>query len=149
MKKFFTNHGTITRDQVQDIWSADCESASVVVNRQEYSLIDSGELKKFLAHTKIDRGIWRQFSPASDKPEWVCTSFALMLFGLMEQERLRCGIPFPFTFARVITFNHALNGFICRDLKLWIVEPQTDAICELNEWQARTPDNTVNHIQCV
>lgn len=122
---------------VERLVAATAESAPVAwvdAGRPHYLPVDVTDMVSFLDRTKIDRHVWRVATPKDDTVELVCTSFSLLLFGLVEQERLKCGLRFPLAFGRVRLLTHSMCGFVDPSGILHLVEPQSDRLWIVHEY---------------
>lgn len=130
MKSFFQkskqSNMRISQNDLIAIASDMSPIASVRANRPEYCLVDEDDLRQWLFATQIDRNIWRE--AGIGKGEFVCVDFSLLLWALIEQERVRQQIPKPFAFARIGTLAHSFNGAVNEARIGKLIEPQTDAI---------------------
>lgn len=117
------------------------DGATVFIGRPMYQPVTDYDILTFLETSKIDRYIWRTAQPDDDSDEMVCTSFSLLLWALIEQERLRSGIKYPLAVARVTLLQpgfyedgtpgdvgHSVCGFVNDQWKFKLIEPQTDEI---------------------
>ena len=135
----------MTQLEVLTIATDACPVASVEAGRPEYLAVDLQDMREFLAVTQIDRYKWREAQPATDTPELVCTSFSCLLWGLLEQERLRAGCLWPLAVARTRLFSHSINSFITPNWAFMLIEPQTDAIMAPAEY-IKTADLTIQSV---
>ena len=106
---------------------------SIEPQRPAYVVMPLAWLTEKLKVSKHDRIKWRE---ASAGQEFVCTAFAKLLDGWLEQERLRDGIVRPHPTGR-LTFSylggrHRLN-WAWTDRGLRIIEPQDDKVRTLLE----------------
>ena len=135
----------LTQLEVLTIATDACPVASVEAGRPEYLAVDIQDMREFLAVTEIDRYKWREAQPATDTPELVCTSFSCLLWGLLEQERLRAGCLWPLAGARSRLYSHSIVSFITPNGAFMLIEPQTDAIVAPAEY-VTTPERTVQSV---
>lgn len=119
---------SLEQEQVLEIGQLAGPSAFVDAGRNYYVPIVESELAAYLKHTEVDRYIWREAQPKADTAEMVCASFSLLLWALLEQERLKQRIFYPFAVARVRLATHSLCGFINENSEFKFIEPQNDRI---------------------
>lgn len=109
--------------------------------RPMYLPVAEADMVEFLEISQLDRWRWRQAQPQDDTTEMVCTSFSLLLWALIEQERLRSGLLYPLSVARVTLLQpgfyddgtpgdigHSLCGFVNERWEFKLIEPQNDLI---------------------
>ena len=116
-------------------------AAFVHGGRESYMPVNESQLIAFLRRTKMERSSWQIAQSVDTSVEKVCTSYSLLLFALVEQERLRSRCHLPLAFCRVSLFNHSLNGFFNERGELKLVDPQLDQIFTLDEWSRYSPDD--------
>jgi hypothetical protein len=107
---------------------------SIEPGRPAYVVMPMSWLKAKLKASKLDRVKWREALDREEQPEFVCTSFAKLLDGWLEQERLRDKIVRPHAVGR-LTFSHSGGrhrvNWAFTDEGLRIIEPQTDEVMSL------------------
>lgn len=136
----------INEDKVEDILNKAAPNAFIDRGQPQYLPVVESDLRHFLSRTRTDRGAWAFAQPQKDSQGKNCSSYSLMLFALMEQERLKCGCEYPLAFGRVKLFDHAVDGFINEHGEFKIVEPQNDRIYSLNDWVNHAGENSIQII---
>ncbi len=121
-------------------------NAYIDAGRPAYAPIIRSEMVLFLARTQVDRFAWRNAQPKSDTPEMVCASFSLLLWGLIEQQRLAEHVAAPFAACRVRFLRHSSCGFLSQDGLFLLIEPQNDQIMTVDGYRFDHPGEEIQHI---
>ena len=116
-RKQYLIHGGEVREIIKQTFHTD---KNIFISDRKYKLVSIGMLKMYLRFNQVNK-----IRYTSD--EFDCDDFAM---------KLATDVRWWFkgsTFGIVWTGSHALNFFIDRDKKVWLVEPQTDEIFEVPE----------------
>jgi hypothetical protein len=112
------------------------------IDRPEFAVMPLEWLQAKLAASRLDRMKWSE-GLAKQKQQRVCTSFAKLLDGWLEQERIRDGIALPHATGR-LTFSHDTGAhklnWAWTDAGFRIVEPQDDRVLALLAAHRNWPD---------
>ena len=109
--------------------------------RRHYQPVLESEMVLWLARTRVDRFRWQE--GFAGKPEFVCCSFSLLLWALLEQQRITDNVTLPLAVCRISTLEHSMVGFFNEGGEFRTIEPQTDAIQPLRSWGFSHPQDDV------
>lgn len=116
-------------------------SAYVSAHRPLYQLVPELALTDFLFKTKVDRNRWRQADPTRNVPELVCTSFRVLMVGLLEQQRLIDGCLHPLAVAGCggsgAVGGHSLIVFLTEAGQVRFLNADTDELLNMGGFVAR------------
>lgn len=159
MHQCFQQTKTGTPIPQEDMWSLCARTqpgSYYAVGRQFYLPIVETELVDFLKATLLDRYVWRKAAAPGSQPgtiEVVCCTFSFLLAALVEQERLRQGLPYPLAFSRVEVQTgrggHSLNGFYNPSREWRFVEPQNDTIFDPTQAKEHYPGIQIQNFMFV
>ena len=112
--------GTINWDEVTDIIEPHIKKSNkIYLSDTNYSLTSVDEIRKFLYNDRLN---YQKYTESHD-----CDNFSYQLMGYFSQW------SYSFCFGIAWSGTHAFNIFIDKDKKLYVIEPQNDAIYTMNE----------------
>ena len=118
---------SIDYNEVSTILKAEFPQARLYLSDSNYKTTTIGELQNYLRFDLTDKH--KYISEYYD-----CDDFSYSLMGGLSNPSWGC-LPFGILWTSTPTGNHAVNCFIDKDRKVWIIEPQTDGIFELpDDW---------------
>lgn len=116
----------IDYNEVSTILKAEFPIARLYLSDNKYKTTTIDELRNYLRFDLTDKNRY--------VPEYYdCDDFSYALMGSLSNPSWGC-LPFGILWTSTSNSNHAVNCFIDNNRKVWIIEPQTDAVFELPEY---------------
>jgi len=98
---------------------SDFPKAAIFVSDKKYKTTTISDVRRFLANDPTDKNWFTD--------EYMdCDDFSFSLHGSISSESGWSALPFGIVYAQKGKLQHAMNIFIDKDYRIWLIEPQND-----------------------
>lgn len=111
---------SIDVNEISTLLASEFPDAKLLFADRDYKTVSKSELERFLKDNKTD--LYKYVSEYMD-----CDDYSFCLMGAISNPDWGA-LPFGIVWTEVPNGAHAVNCFIDKKRKVWICEPQTDAL---------------------